>query len=133
MDSSKTDKYNILESIANGIYAAGKIQDTYRSRQQRNSESTVFPDNVSTLNRLLQILADYSPQMHRGKLGEAISKSNELSSAYKDLKRHFSTARNQKIDKDLIIKTLNTVKPIVNNRRKTVLDKALRIHEILNS
>ncbi|MGI6777930.1 MAG: hypothetical protein ACOX7R_07945 [Acetivibrionales bacterium] len=133
MSNSKADKYKILENVANGIYAACKIQDTYKSRLQRNSEAAVIQDNISTLNQMLQILADYSPEMHRNKLGEAISKSSQFSSAYRNLKKHFISARNQRMNKDLIIKAISTVKPIVDNRRKAALDKALRINEILNS
>lgn len=133
MNKNKMDKYKALEYIANGIHAANKIQDVYKSTLHRDSNTLIRPDNFTMLNQVLQILTEHSPEIHKRKFEEALSKSSEVSNTYRNLKRHFKVVKNQRMNKDLFLETLSVLKPIVDNRRKAMIDKAIRIHEILNS
>jgi hypothetical protein len=133
MRKTRADKLRTLDNIANGIHAANKVQQIYRSRLNKRQGEIKGTDNLDTLNEIIRILTSYSPNTHRGRLNNALIKGGELSNTYHSFKQHFSLMRSQRMNRDLFIKTLDVIKPVVDSRKRNLLDKALKIHEILNS
>lgn len=127
------EKTRRLEQIANGIQAANKIQQVYRSTLRNDDTSTVRADRKAALFDILGIIAEFSPDTYRSILGDTIDKSHMFGEAYRNIKHHLRVSRNQSINREMLVQTLGHIRPIVGNRRKALIDKVLKIYEILNS
>ena len=134
MKRTQTDKYKTLNNIANGIHAANRIHEIHNSSLKRGSEVSDRRESVSNLNEVLKVLADYSPDAHSSKIGSVLGKSSSYSNTYRDLKQHLNILQSRKrIDRELLMRTLEVIKPMVGSNKKSTIDKALKIHEILKS
>lgn len=127
------DRNKVLEHITKGLQAASKIQKVYNSSLRSNSNTSVRAGNKSMLADIIGIIAEHSPDTHKRTLEEALSRSYQYSEAYSHIKQHLRTVRNQKMNKENFIETLNVVRPILSNRRKALVDKVMKIFEIINS
>jgi len=127
------DRYKKLEHIANAIHAAGKIKDTYKSNVRDASDTAVKPDNITLLNNMLQIVAEYSPGMQKGLLSQTTNKCNSYSCAYRNLKQHLNSLNGRGMDRESLIKTISIIKPFMRSRHSHFIDKMVKIHEILKS
>jgi len=127
------ERNKTLEHIANGIQAASKIQKVYKSAFRSASGTPVIAAGRPMLAEIIKIIAEHSPDTHRKILGETLNKSYQYSEAYKNIKQHLRATRNQAIDKEALVKTLNAMRPLLSNRRKAMVDKLLKIYQMLKS
>lgn len=127
------DRFEALEQIANGIQAAGRIKKLFRENTRGGDEAAIMPSSVSTLNEVLEVIAEYSPGFRRQAINDTVIKSNMLSDTYRSLKTNFSNAREGKLDRESVLKTLSAIRPMVSERQKLLIDKVLKIYEILNN
>lgn len=122
-----------LEAISNGFYAANKIRQTLDPIADNNSRISVHRDNLESINEIFNIIKQYFPNSYRHNFLPAIDKSMEYSRAYKNIKQHFSSEKDKKMDNEMFIKTVKVMKPILNNKQNVIIDKFLKIAEILYS
>ena len=127
------DKYKKLETITNGLNAAHKIMTLQTSAiNQRSKDSTKI--TPALLSQMLQVIAQYSPDKNKIPLTRSLEQTNRCSKAITELKEEVLNIREKnKIYKDDVIKTLHILKPIVDPNRQTIIEKILKIQEILNS
>lgn len=124
---------DVLQQVTNGFQAASKIKSVSRRSLSDDDGTTVMPGNVHRLNEMLQIIAEHSPDLHRTALGDTLQKSGEYYKVYRDLKQHFKFARGQRMNMDILLKTLTAVRPSLSHDSKAMIDKILKIYEILKS
>lgn len=129
------NKYEKLETITNGINAANKIRSLQSSAGNQRSDTSNSIDTVALLSQMLGIIAQYSPETDRKNLlNERLDKTRMYSEAYKGLKHEIRDIKsNNRVGKDDIIKTLHILQPVVDTHRQTLIEKILRIQEILDS
>jgi len=127
------DKYKSLEYVINGIQAAEKIRNTYNTQLRSDSNILVKAAGLPALIEVMQIIAEFSPDIYKKSLGEVARKSNLYGNAYRNIKNHLKTSKSRSLDKDMLINTLDVIKPIMDNRQKVVIDKVLQIFQILDS
>lgn len=126
------DKYKKLETITNGINAAHKIRSLQNSTSYQRADGK--PDTLTLLSEMLSVIAQHSPETHRSSLSERLDKTNVYGEAYRGLKQHVKGIKsNDRIEKNDIIKTLHIIKPVVDERKQTLIEKILKIQEILDS
>jgi len=134
------DKYSKLDTIANSLIAVNKINSIRYNLQKAvshgSSESLSRQgrapslDKITTLNEVLRVLAQHSPEPYRRQFGEIASKSSMYTGVYTNLVKHFERSRNRQFDRYNIIKTLDIVKPLADNRGKILIDKILKLYEV---
>lgn len=127
------NKNKKFEHLANGFHAAGKINNMRRSNLRGDSSNSFSSSNITVLSEMLQTIAEYSPDSHRGSLEGTIYKSNEYINTYRNLKNHFRSVSNQKINTESFVRTLDLVKPVVNNNQQVLIEKILKVYEIIRS
>jgi hypothetical protein len=127
------DKHTKLQHLANGFHAAGRINNIRKSNSLTRSEDSSNSINISILKEMLQTIAEFSPTAHRGPLEGTLHRSYEYIDTYQNLKNHFRAVSNQKINTESIVRTLGLIKPVVNNSQQNMIEKLLRIYEIIKS
>jgi hypothetical protein len=128
------DRYKKLQSVANAINAATEIRSLYASNSRNNSRHEVRPDNISLLNNVLKIISEYMPGSQSRVLEETTNKCNSYSCAYKNLKQNIrALGSSQAVDKEIMIRILNLMKPFMQSRQSHFIDKFTKIYEILQS
>lgn len=123
----------LLKSIANGIYAAEKIRNIQNSTVRQDPNVTVRPSNMARLGEMLQVIAEYYPGNKKKLLEEATYIGNIYSNAYRSLKYYLMESRNKGADMETFLKALNSIKPVLSNNHKIVIDKMTKIYEIITS
>lgn len=131
MDSN--NRYKKLNTIANGINAVSKIQEVISSSPGNNPKTTVREDKKTTLIDILHIIAEYSPDRSGNLLSDILNRSEQYCDSYKNVKLHLNSTRNQRVNRQNFINTLSVIKPLLDNRNKVMINKVLRIYEILFS
>ena len=133
------DNRKNLYSIANAIYAADKIRNLLKRVQgmQDNSISGKRAyDDMAIFGEIIRVIADYFPDSdnyRRNSLRETVDKCALYGNAYKKLKQHMISTRNEGLTDTKIIEALVAIKPLIKGKRRTMIDKALEIYEILNT
>mgnify|MGYP000918282395 CR=1 FL=1 len=127
------DRYKKLEAIANGFYAASRIQKILNTDFETSPGTSVRYSSFDKISEIFNIIDKYSPESYRQNVSGIVKKSMRYSRVYKDLKQHLYSARNKKADRDMFINTLKVIRPILNNRQILIVDKFLKIAEILYS
>jgi len=134
-----------LETIANGFYAASKIQNIYNNNIKSNSETRSAADKNSALREILEIIAQYSPNSYRNSISEAMSKSAAFSDTYRNLKNHLnrykngsnmnrnSTEATNMPTAEGVIRALDIIKPAAGEQSSYLIDKIIKIYDILKS
>jgi len=133
MMKTRAEKLRTLDNIANGIHAANKVHQIYSSRLSRSQGRVRGYEGIDVLNEIIKVLSGYSPDRYRGRLSSALRKGGELSNTYHSFKQHLGLMRSQRMNRDLFIKTLDVIRPVVDSRKRNLIEKALKIHEIINS
>ncbi len=127
------ERNEILESIANGINAALKIQNLRNSALREDKNSMVRPSEFHMISEMLQILAEYSPKYYKDTIKNSIEVSNLYSNTYKALKHHLRSSRISKAHPAYLLKTLEIMQPVMPNQQKALIEKIQKIYEIINS
>jgi len=128
------DRYQRLEQITNGINAAYKIKSAENSFRRDNSENRSKISNVDLLIQILSVIAEYSPENYRNTFSDKLQKSTVYHNTYRNLKQHIRNIQtNRHLDSDGLARTLELVKPILATDRRNLVEKMLKIHEILKS
>lgn len=122
-----------LEHIANSFHAAGKIQSLRNSVLKEDSRMSVTQDRISLLQEALQVIAEYAPDPHKSALGDTLHRGSVYNNTYRDLKQHFKVVQEQGMNSDHLIRTLDIMKPVLSNRSRNLIEKVMKIYEILNS
>ncbi|HOM01485.1 MAG TPA: hypothetical protein PLH43_01475 [Acetivibrio sp.] len=129
------NKYEKLEAITNGINAANKIRTLQSSATNERADAIANIDQVGLISQMLDIIAQYSPNTHRKRLlNENLNKTRMYSQVYKGLKHEMKDIKSSnRVGKKDIINTLHILQPVVDNRSRTLIEKILKIQEILDS
>ncbi len=127
------NRYNLWDNIANGFNAANKVRDVYNSSLREEQNLSVRASNVTLLLQMLSAISEYSPEPHREVISRAVDRCNLYNCTYKDLKRHFGSMRGQSPSFRNFTETLGIIRPILDNGNKSVIDKILKIYEILST
>lgn len=128
------DRYQKLEQITNGINAAYKIKTATNSLNREDCENGQETNNVELLLQMLSVIAEYYPEPHRNTLSNNLKKSTVYHNTYKNLKHHIKNMQTSRsADSNEFARTLELVKPVLDKDRRSLIEKMLRIHEILKS
>jgi hypothetical protein len=127
------DKYKKLETITNGLNAANKIMTLQTSAINQRSKDSAYI-NPALLSQMLHVIAQYSPDKNKILLTRSLEQTDRYRKAIRELKEEVLNIREKnRINKDDVIRTLHIIKPIVDPNRQTILEKILKIQEILDS
>lgn len=122
--------YKMLYNVANGIFAAGKIGEVLY-KQQGNKRNGIYKTNLlANTCKILDILAQYTPEENREAFGARASKSKLYLETCNNLNRHFSTYA-KSFDAEKIAQAFNIIKPILGGDEKRIVDKMLKIYDAL--
>ncbi|HOJ09329.1 MAG TPA: hypothetical protein PK733_01885 [Clostridiales bacterium] len=145
---SYTKKLEYLGSLANGIYAAAEIYNIMKlnesdsnkkkpySKDENNQyRRSVNPSTTAMYNDVLIAIAKYLPEAsyRKNNLRKSLDKSILYGNTYKQLKDNMTSLRVDGMDKNKLINTLSIVKPLLNGERADIVDKFLKIYDIINS
>jgi hypothetical protein len=124
---------NTVNSIANGFNAARKIYKIKNTSVRNDYSTTVNQSIVSYVIEALQVICDYSPENSKKFLREIINKSNLYNNTYLGLRNHVYDTYNQKMTVKNLARTLEIINPVLQNQNKLIVEKILKIYEIINS
>jgi hypothetical protein len=124
---------NTVNSIANGFNAARKIYKIKSTTSRSDYSTTVNRSIVPYVIEALQVICDYSPENSKKFLREIINKSNLYNNTYLGLRDHVYDTYNQKITVKNLARTLEIINPVLQNQNKLIVEKILKIYEIINS
>lgn len=122
-----------LSYIANGIYAAQKIRGMQDSYLRRDENATVRSSGLEVINDIIKVIAEYFPGNDRSMLDRITYTSEIYSNAYRGLKSFITESRGKSPDINSIMRLLVTMKPILGNNQKVMIDKVTRIYEIITT
>lgn len=122
-----------LENIANAIHAANKINSTYKPEKNNNLKTRLLPANVDVLKNILGIIAEYSPKRHRSKISNTLERTSHFSTTFRDLKHYMSSSRSDSGYRKSFIDILSILEPIADVRKKNIIQKILKLDEILHN
>jgi hypothetical protein len=125
------DRTKRLHGITNGIITAGKIHNIYKSNLHSDSRTVIKAGRLSMINDILQALSEHSPDKPAKLLSETIDKTVTFSNTYKGLKRHLSLSQERSMTGNDMLETLSIMKPALNNQQKVLIDKIIKIYDIL--
>ncbi len=125
------ERHQLIEQITNGFNAASKIRKMYNSPLQRNEDTAVNKSRVAIMQEALQILGNHSPGPVGNDLEATLRSVSVYFDTYMNLKRHLSENRNGPGNTERFAGGLGIVRPALSNRQKTMIDKMLKIYEIL--
>lgn len=127
------DKYKKLESITNGINAAHKLMTLKNSAANQRSDDSPYI-TPALLSQMLQVIAQHSPDRSKTPLKRSLDQTNLYTKAIRELKQEALNIREKnRVYKDDIIKTLHILKPIMDPRRQSIIEKIIKIQQILDS
>ena len=123
-------EHKMLYNVANGIFAAGKIGEVLYLRQnsKRNEKGRVTP--ITSMCKILDILAQYAPEEERETFGAEIMKSKMYLETCNNLGRHFSTYA-RSIDANKTVEAINMIKPILGSDERRIAERILRLYDAL--
>lgn len=124
---------NTLNSIANGFNAARKIYKIKSTTLRNDYSTTVNQSIMSYFIEALQVICDYSPKNDKQFLREVINKSTLYSNTYLGLRNHVNNTYNQKMTVKNLARTLEIIHPVLQNQNKLIVEKILKIYEVINS
>ncbi|MCR4435660.1 MAG: hypothetical protein QHH06_09865 [Clostridiales bacterium] len=127
------EKNRTLDYLAKGFTAAHRIRQASQKSLRSDENRSVQPSNLHKMGEIMQILAEYSPDRHKDNLSAAIEKSMMYSNTYRNLKQHLREARGKKMDVPTVLKALEMLKPALGNNHNILIDKMVKIYEILRS
>lgn len=127
------EKYRKLEYIANGIHAANKINEINSSSHNMRDGSSVKAGKLTRLNEIAGVIAQYYPGPHGRIIGDAAGKSAVYSETYRNVKRQINSSRGKNIDAGTMINTLRTIKPALGGQQLHMVDKIIKIYDIIKS
>ncbi len=122
-----------LSYIANSIYAAQKIRGMQDSYLRKDESTTVRSSGLEIINDVIKVIAEYYPGNDRRMIDQITYTSEIYSNAYRGLKSFFTESRSSAPDISSIMRLLQTVKPILGNNHKAMIDKVTRIYEIITT
>lgn len=126
------NRYVLLENIANGIHAANKIRNL-QAPGTRSSGSSMKLDQVALISEIIQSIAQYSPEKSRERLSNAGTICREYCNTYKNLKYHMkSGSRSPQNSKEQFVGSLRILEPVLDNRKKTAIQKIMKIYELFS-
>ncbi len=131
------DRYAKLEQITGGLNAVNKMRKAVEKNnsQKRDDSPEAQRDNSMCLIKdILNVIGEYSSSTRQGgSLINAVGKCDSLSCTYKDLKNHLRTMDSRGPSGEGILKTLDLIRPALDSKSKTTIEKMLKIIEIINS
>ncbi len=128
----RKDRNKSLENIANGFRAAHKINTIRNSSlQTSDTRTSVRKAEPDVLKEMLQVLAEFSPDKYRSNLASSLDQSSLYADTFKNLKQHLRDSSSRSMKSDDIIDAMRIVKPAVKGKNEHMIDKVLRIYEIL--
>lgn len=128
------DKKKSLNTIADSFRAAYKIQTIKNSSLVRSDgTSSVRKAEPDTLKEMLQVLTQYSPESYRGNISKSLEESSLYADTYKNLKQHLKSTSSRSVKSEDLIDVMQIVKPALKGKNLHVIEKVLRIYEIMRS
>lgn len=126
-----------LQSIANGIYAADKINNLLKAQNTRSDNMAgAAARNISIFGEIIKIIADYLPtdnNYRENNLKDIISRSSTYGNTYSQLKQHLLAAKGERLSNNQLAETLSIVKPLLQDKPRSTVDKVLKIYEIIKA
>ncbi len=119
-----------LTHAANGIHAANMIHKLGNAKYNE-SNMALNPSSASTIIEMFRVLTDYAPDYHKALLGQATETSKRYLDAYKGLKEHYRSNSRKAFRKEDLITTLKIIKPVLGSNRTDMVEKIIKIYEIL--
>jgi hypothetical protein len=129
----RTEDYKSLNMITNCFLAAEQIRKVNRQPLNEGEYRSVIPGNEDALYQILSIIANYSPEKYKKPLTETISKVDVYRKSYKGLKRNISTMRDQGFNRNQFIEILSLMQPVLDTRKQNMINKILKLIELLDS
>lgn len=127
------DRYRALVHIADGIQAGMRIRSVMASNNKSDERISIKDSGRANFKEILGILAQYSPESYRNSLNNTLLRSNQYSDAYNHIKRDITSAKTGNLNRDMLISTLEAIRPVTSVNKQSAIDKIVRIFEILSS
>jgi len=125
-----------LDDITNGLLTIQRIKQL-NSRESLpdgvDSGSVVIPDKLTLLKETLTSVARFLPETRGFSINDALRISSSYSSAYRGIKHQVRDMKRGHIDTSQVISSLKLIVPLLENRQKIYMDKAVKIAEIITS
>jgi hypothetical protein len=125
-----------LDDITNGLLTIQKLKQL-NSRESlpdgTDAKSFVYPDKLSLLKETLTSISNFLPETRGFSLNDALRISSRYSSTYRGIKHQVRDMKRGHIDTTQIIASLKMIVPLLENRQKIYMDKAVKIAEIVTS
>lgn len=127
------NRYDKLNYLANGIHAASKIRDIYKANLKEDPNSAVRASNTDIVNQVLNVIAQYAPEPYRQDVQTTVQKCCIYNDTYRNLKQHIRSTANHRMNDEEFIRTLDIVRPVVGNRERILIEKIIKIYQIIKS
>lgn len=127
------NEFKNLYDLANGIFAAGRIGEVISSAHINETRGMDNSNPISVFTRILEILAEYSPEKQRNILGQTANRGRLYMEVFNKLNQTLSTYREKSIiDRNDIVNTLAILQPVLSSREKVLIDKIIKLNEVFS-
>ncbi|MCX7749257.1 MAG: hypothetical protein N2645_20550 [Clostridia bacterium] len=126
------DKYKTMENIANSFHAARKIRDL-QSNLLREAPPEVKQSSIQLLNEILKTIGEHPPVSHKQNIQSVVDKSTQYTNTYRNLKNHLESLNSKKAGSHELARSLQIITPVLPNQHKIMVEKMLRILEVIYS
>ncbi len=122
-----------LTNIANAIHAANKINSTYQTNQNRNSEKDELETRLDVLRNSMSIIKDYCPDCHKEMVGNTYSQTSRYTNAILQLRRFAQTANTRNSRKENFVSFISILHPIVDDKKRHYIEKIIKLYDVLHN
>ncbi len=122
-----------LDKIIGSLQTVNRIKEVYDTNMKSTDRISIKDNQVKILCDMLNIIAEQNDKRDSGRMRKSLEQSSHVLNTYHELKSKLKNVRNNRISTINIRHTLDVLKPVLNTRNRYMVEKAIKIYDILNS
>jgi|GEM_PF-1785482 len=122
-----------LDKIIGSLQTVNRIKEVYDTNMKSTDRISIKDNQVKILCDMLNIIAEQNDKRDGGRMRKSLEQSSHVLNTYHELKSKLKNVRNNRISTINIRHTLDVLKPVLNTRNRYMVEKAIKIYDILNS
>jgi len=122
-----------LDKIIGSLQTVNRIKEVYVTNMKSTDRISIKDNQVKILCDMLNIIVEQNDKRDGGRMRKSLEQSSHVLNTYHELKSKLKNVRNNRISTINIRHTLDVLKPVLNTRNRYMVEKAIKIYDILNS
>ena len=126
---------NAISNITSGLNAALKLRDLTKQQTGNNQRFSLSKSTPEMLSEMIKTVAEHNPSGYNRISGVhgTVDMTSVYLSAYRELKLHLENSKSRSPKSSDMLGIMNSVKTIVPVKQQQLIEKIIKISEIINS